>query len=340
MSTPGPRRVMRTLTATAQRLVTLVLVLAALATPLTGAPFPGTRVLFETGFEAFEGYDNRFDLAGQNSWVAFGSGGNGLLAGPNEGFAGQAAYVGFGAPTNSEEFLSILRPVNFAPATQPLPVIQFTVTLAILDSSTNAPYYDDFRWSVYNTDSKRLFSLEFANQERHINYVLDETNAAFVDTGFAFHNGEAYDLRLTLNFARNVWTAEINQTVIVPAAPITTVGSRLSLGDVDAVWAIRDPQKPGDNFMLFDDYRITAIPLTSIPPALELTGVLSPSGRAQLRLTGEPAVTYAVDATQDFVTWVEVHRATAPGPDGIYLLEDAQAPGQRTRFYRARSVAN
>ena len=50
--------------------------------------------------------------------------------------------------------------------------------------------------------------------------------------------------------------------------PLTTTGAKLDLGDVSAVWVIREVGKPGDNYMVFDDYKIEQLEADKITPWL------------------------------------------------------------------------
>jgi hypothetical protein len=301
------------------------------------------KVLFETGFEKFEGYAPNQELVGQGGWVGVGSGGNGVLGEPLDGFHGQYAYIGFAGPTNaSDAFNNVWHPVGLQPVGGDLPVVQFSVSLQIQDSSTNAPYFDDFRWSFYGVDASRLFSIDFDNDTRLVNFVLDDGSTQqpppFRPTGYSFHNGTPYDLLVTLNLGRNLWTASINGAVIVNSQPITTKVQPLTLGDIDAVWAIRNPQTPGDNYMLFDDYRIEATALTEIPPTVEVIGPLATNGAFLVRIYGEPGVHYVLEATSDFKTWVSVASGDGPKPGGILDLQDASAGIHPHRYYRASST--
>lgn len=307
------------------------------ARPVTRLAAPASeRVLFETGFEQFEGYDPDFDLSGQNGWIGLGSGGNGVLAGPIAGFNGQVAYVGFNPPSGTNDLLNLFRPVALVPVGNALPLITFKVSFQVFDSTTNAPYFDDFRWSAYNTREERLFTIDFDNDAQQINYVLDD-GKGFKPTGWSFAAGEPYDLTITLNFARNLWTADINGAVIVNAQPISTRGSKLDLNEIDAVWAIRTPGKAGDNFMVFDDYRLTALPIDEIPPTLEFVGQLT-TGPTIIRVLGEPGVLYSLERTADFNSWSEVATGRATAPDGFVEIHDTTALRGEHRFYRARSV--
>jgi len=311
---------------------------AALVSLLLGATaaFAGERVLFETGFEKAEGYRPDTDLAGQDGWIAIGSGGNGVLAGPVDGFNGQVAYIGFSPPSKTNDFLNVFRPVAFTPVAGSPAIVTFKVSFSIFDSTTHAPFFDDFRWSAYNTREERLFTLDFDNEALEIHYALDDT-VGFRPTGWGFSVGEPYDLVIVLNFARNRWTASINGAVIVDGQPITTRGLKADLNEIDAVWAIRSPGKPGDNFMVFDDYRLTALPADEVPPRVVWMGLLT-TGPAWVRILGEPGVTYAVEQTVDLRNWVEFTRGKATAPDGLLDVQDTTAPRSAMRFYRARSI--
>ena len=293
-------------------------------------------VLYETGFEAWEGFDPTLDLAGQGGWLAVGTGGNGLLEGPVEGFQGQVAYVGFSPPGEGDGFLNVFRPVGLAPVGGHPPILTFTVSFQITDSTTDAPHFDDFRWSAYNTEDQRLFTLDFDNEALEIHFVLDD-EAGFRSTGFAFRSGEPYDLEVRMNLARNLWTATLNGAVLVNAQPITTRSARLDLGSIDAVWAVRDPDNPGDNFMMFDDYRLVGDSAAEIPPVLEAVGRLT-DGRFLVRVLGEPGIRYAVEASGDLSHWEPVGTVTAQSPGGTADLQDLGAVGSGARFYRAYSV--
>lgn len=313
-----------------------VLLCPAVAGPARRAAAPAApRVLFETGFEPWEGYDPQKDLAGQNGWVAIGEGGNGILPGPLDGFRGNVAYVGFSPPTGTNDLLNLFRPVPLAPVGGALPVVTFTVSFQIFDSTTNAPYFDDFRWSAYDVREERLFTLDFDNENLVISYALDD-GRGFRPTGFSFNANEPYDLTLTLNFGRNLWTADINGSVVVNAQPITTRGGVPDLNEIDAVWAIRRPGFPGDNFMIFDDYRLVAEAAANLPPTLEPVGLLT-TGAFIVRVRGEPGVTYLVEGTSDLKAWQPIGQVTAPAPSGVVDIQDNVRAGPGGRYYRAVS---
>ncbi|MEK7684470.1 MAG: hypothetical protein AAB466_03505 [Verrucomicrobiota bacterium] len=288
---------------------------------------PGASVIYSTGFEASEGFNAQFELAGQNGWAGEGSGGNGLA----ESFPGhgQQAFIGFFPPTDTNEFTSVWRPVNAAPVPAGLSVVKFSVLMQIVDS-TNARA-DDFRWSVYSTNGHRFFTVDFADSSKDISYLLDD-GKGFAATNFKFDNNGVYDLVIWMNLARNLWTASLNEVIIANSKPITTTGASLNLGDVDAVWFIRDPKSPGNNYMLFDDYKITAEPFISIPPVLEALQYPS-SGNFLFRIYGEEGLNYVIEVTDDLKGWVSLGTFGAPA-GGSFDFEDTTAPGFSRGFYR------
>ncbi len=301
----------------------------------------GEQILFKTGFEAAEGYKANEDLVAsdgtsQNGWTSFGYAGNGILADPVPGFTGQYAYIGFAAPPNLSAPFSLWHPVDFLPQPASMPVAVFRVSFEIFGSTTNAPSRDDFRWSVYTTESHRLFSLDFDEQTQLVEFALDD-NQGFVTTGYTFNEDTPYDLEIWMDYARNLWTARINGAVVANSLPMTTQNAKLDFGDADAVWAFNDPRSPGDNYMIFDDYFAAAEPVSDIPPKVAASGFLL-DGSFGISVLGESGITYAVDGTSDFVHWGEVGRGVAPSPVGMVQIIDHSAQTTGSRFYRARSI--
>lgn len=317
------------------RALLALLILGGFGARIAEAQAPETRVLYETGFEEEEGFDPDLTLIGQDGWVGDGTGGNGLVEGFFPG-AGQHAYIGFNAPTDSEEFLNIWRPINYQPGPTNPPRVRFTVLMSIEDStvSTNR---DDFRWSVYNaggTNAVRLFTLDFDNNSLSINYLLQGDDAEFTSTGRNFRNSTTYALEIFMDFEANLWSSLLDGTMLTTNLPITRLNSPLTFGDVDAVWAIRTPGKPGDNYMVFDNYRVVAESGTpQAPSRLEPLGLLRP-GEFLVRAHGTAQKQYVLEATPALGagTWTPLRTNTMP-EDGFFDYLDRQATGTQ-RYYR------
>jgi hypothetical protein len=208
--------------------------------------------------------------------------------------------------------------------------------MAIIDSTNR--HYDDFRWSAYNTNGQRLFTVDFDNSTFLVAYALDNTNG-FVSTGANFTNSTIYELGINMDFMRNSWEATLNNAPLISPQPITTIGAALNLGDIDAVWAIRTPGAPGNNYMVFDDYRIMAkpdLPMPAPAPRLAAIGHLS-QRQFVLRLNGEPNRSYAIEASTNLIAWSAL-KTNITASDGTFDFLDTMAAASPRRFYRARQV--
>lgn len=317
-------------------LLAVLSAVSALTSPLTILAQPATNtVLYSTGFELADGYVSGYTVAGQNGWLADVDGGNGLITGVFDGL-GQQAFIGYGAIPNDQ--LNLWHPLQVVPTTNLYPYLRFSVVMAIFDSTI--PQRDDFRWSVYNMSNERLFSLDFDGENQAISYLL-QSGTNFVPTGSTYTKGVEYELVIDLDFKRNLWSAIFNQNTIVSRQPISPTGRNLNFSDMDAVWMIRNPGVPGDNYLVFDNFQVLALSQSPasivIQPKLQaLSGIAQ--GQFSMRLIGETNQTYTVESSSDFVHWTTVKTAVTGG-DGTLDVVDQAAQNQNHLFYRAQSVS-
>lgn len=298
--------------------------------------FAAPTNVFFTQFEAAEGYSTNLDLAGQNSWAKDGTGGNGLVPDFFPG-QGQQAYVGFAPPAAGDELLFVWHPINFDPLAAGLPVVKFSALMSIMDSKDGNTNYDWFRWSVYNARSNRLFSIEFDNALLEVNYQLEGSNPIVTNVATFVPNSN-YNLTVTMNFASNRWSASLGSAVLATNLPMTTTGLPLNLGDIDAVWWLQNINAPGNNYLLFDNYRVTAEALAVVVPARPQVAMLSASagGWGLLRVSGQNGTQWSLDASTNLVAWTPLKTNTITG--GYFDYVDTAAAAFQRRFYRARWV--
>jgi len=88
-----------------------------------------------------------------------------------------------------ETLLVVWQPINLVTIPAQTPIVKFYVQMEIVDSTNGL--YDCFRWSAFNTNVDRLFTLDFDNFDLSINYRLDGTNT-FVFTGQTFSSNVCY----------------------------------------------------------------------------------------------------------------------------------------------------
>jgi len=281
--------------------------------------------LYSTEFEAAEGFNADFDLAGQNGWTNEGTGGNGLLAG--EPGSGQSAYIGYGPLTTDGLFL--WRPIDHNPTNRPM----VTVTLDMLVADSTTTNRDEFRWSVYNIAGIRLFSLIFDNRDLGIYHQLDDDEFRF--NGFGFTNEAVYSVRIQMDFAGNLWSAWIGGMQIITNEFITTTNASLTFGDADAVWLRGAAAGAGDNFMIFDNLAIAA-DVTSVPAPVMRPPLAVVGGLYVIRVDGAEGARIAVEASTDLQKWTALKTNIITG--GYFDHLDTTAAGLPMRFYRARGL--
>jgi len=295
---------------------------------LARAAFAASTVIYSTGFERSQGFQPNIPLSGQGGWVNDGTGGNGVREGTN-----QDAYVGYSPPAFDDEFsTTVWKPGLHVGAIPSNSVLRFSVDMSIADSTTDAPYYDEFHWSLYNTNSQRLFSLIFDNYSFGI--YFSPVDGGFFDTGFSFSNNVSYHLEISMDFNRNWWNATLQGVDLGINDILATNTAQLRFGDIDAVWSYHDPGFAGDNFMAFDNYRISID--TSSKPSLQV--VSTTNRQARLRVTGDNGFRYAVEASASLLpgSWLPISTNMVTGTS-FDILDPIQPPPSR-RFYRARWV--
>ena len=290
------------------------------------------RTVYYSGFEPGQDYDAKHPIIDQDDWQGEGTGGNGLVEDNFEGL-GQQGYIGYWPPLeDSEEYTSLWRSVEGIG--QEETKVTFTVLMMIVDSTNDQS--DDFRWTVYNSEVQRLVTLDFDNETRNINYALDDN--IFLPTGYSFEHEALYELKFVMDFAANMWTVFVGDQAIVNDKKLTTTGASLTFGDLGPLWVYRKPETPGNNYMVFDEYKITvetSDERLKTPPTLAWTGWMD-DGRAMLQMGGDDATDYTVEVSDDLKTWTPLE-TSKPGDTGKEIT-DADALDHEQRFYRARTA--
>jgi hypothetical protein len=284
-----------------------------------------STLVYGTGFEQSEGFSPAFDLAGQQGWVGAGTGGNGVF--PDAFQTNQVAFIGYFAPeSDSEAFTSVWKPLT-VPAIPAGSIVKFSVAVTIAESFNRQ--YDDFRWEVYNTNGNRLLTVGFDNFNLRVFYLLND--GAKLPTQASFINSKQFTLIISMDFAHNRWGASIDGSDLGIDQPIAMNCLPLNLGRLDAAWYYTDPASPGDNYMLFDNYRVTLEGSNTVAQTVQV--LCSESGRIQVRSFGQPGQRYALQASSTLLSnsWVSLFTNTAP-VTGYFDFIDAYPQAQAAVF--------
>ncbi|MCX6973028.1 MAG: putative Ig domain-containing protein [Verrucomicrobia bacterium] len=209
--------------------------------------------IYETDFEYFpEGFNT---IDGFDGWSSSDNDPESGTFGIFEAEEGNlAAWVGYNS-TNRPQ-VAVYRSVDVSAS---VGVVEFSVDLWIQDSTSNN--YDNFRFEVWNRNEEFLGCIEFDNERKS---VFRGDGSGLVNTGNEFKNGVSYSLSATLNLEQQTWTAYLGDQRLFADQPITQTQRVVDLGSIDAVWQIRQQGNPGDNFMVFDNYRIATSKLVPV----------------------------------------------------------------------------
>ncbi|MEC7882335.1 MAG: hypothetical protein VYB35_05450 [Verrucomicrobiota bacterium] len=286
--------------------------------------FIQSQVIYQTGFEPEEGYDLQYTLAEQSGWQADGTSGNGLIKDTFQDLGNQA-YIGFWPPQNDDEgYINIWRPIESQKTDNK--IIRFSVVMMIADSEDTQR--DEFRWIIYNSETKWLASVNFDNHTKKINYELDDGEGP-KDTEFIFERNTIYDLTIDMNFHGNNWAAKIGDVYIIENQPLTTSNAKLELGVISAAWVFGDIGNPGNNFMVFDDYKIE-----------QATEAVHKENSLHIKIKNElPVITfssgkYILESSSNLIDWQDIFITN--GESNFVDKEYNKKKSQR--FYRLRLI--
>jgi C1A family cysteine protease len=216
-----------------------------------------TNVLYATDFELFRtGSDT---LVGSDGWVGFpvASGVSGVI-GDN---GGQVGFLGYNAPPAGSKNVYVFPAVNFQPLAAGRPIVSFSADVAVYNS-TNASY-DRFAVMVFNSSSERLADITLDNSNLKI--FRGDGTGAMNDTGVRFSNAQRYTLSFTADFAANTWSASLDAIPLFSNQPFNSSGAVRDLSDVDFMWNIANTASPGNNFLVFDNYLLSAAAAATAP---------------------------------------------------------------------------
>jgi len=298
--------------------------------------------LYSTDFEDF--------TVGDNNWV----GTEGWLGTENEngvsfiditafnGSLGKTA--GLGASQPSTRRISILKPLNHDHTLTGENIIEIESLIAIRDSQNDR--YDDFYFSVFNSEGARLAAIRFDNQNS------DEPNSQFgiwredgvsqFDTQVNFIHEELYDLFIRINLESNTWSADLGGIPLFTNDPFSSQSeASRNLGIVGYEWQLTSASLAlyGSNFLFVGDLRVTSRDEIAEPVSLAI--LPSPNGVA-LEWQGKGGFSYQVEYSTDLKTWLDdfPNSLLSSGlSSGTITFTDASSPQAQERFYRVITKA-
>lgn len=272
---------------------------------------------------------------------------------------GNAAYIG-GNPTTvtsvSTKSVYIRRPVSIDPVALGQEIATFSVAFGIKDSTSASSFRrDNFEFQIWNNEStaKLLAGIQFDNStldsltglpQRSI-YLLywNGISHVYTNTGYTFLPETLELLEFRINFRTNRWTVSLGGAPLFQDLSFYTGPNQRTIGSVWAITQVTNATTktispasydlfPGDNYMLFDDYRLRTDPVT-----VTVGSSWTDTGAFKLDWNEEYGHSYRVQHSADCVNWFDVastiHTATATGDNSF---TDTTIPRPAKRFFRIR----
>lgn len=284
---------------------------------------------------------------------------SGIDSGTRLGLAGlgNVAYLGANSTRItgvSDKSVYVRRAVNLDPVALGQEVASFSVVFTIVDSTadpnTGSFRRDNFEFQIWNSDPtpKLLGGIQFDNSRldsftglplRSI-YLLSWNGSGFVysNTGYTFLAEVPEILDFRINFRTNRWTVSLGGAPLFQDFPFYTGPSARTLGSVRAQMQVTNTFPfssdiyPGDNYMLFDDYRLRTDPVT-----VTLESSWTAAGACKLDWNEEYGHRYRLQYSANATNWFDfpetIHTATFTGDRSF---TDTTSPRPAKRLFRVR----
>lgn len=235
-------------------------------------------LLYSTDFEDFTPGENQWSA--QPDWLS----NNDNRSNPGVDFIdeqafnqalGKTATLGLRQPSRTRTRLVHL--LNHDHEASGEAIIEIETLISLKDSSNGQR--DDFYFSIFNENGTALASIRLDNEDpatlgSNFGFWREDGVNQF-DTNFDFIHEELYDLFITIDLSRNLWSASLGGTPLFESAPFTNAasGSEISLAAVAYEWELTANLSSlhGDNFLLVGDLRIVSKASGDLPQLEILT---------------------------------------------------------------------
>lgn len=315
--------------------------LALAASLLFNSAAHAQETLYATDFSEFTAGPDQ--LAGQHGWS--GSHENQGLHGIDEDiYVGRerSAFLGGTSPADRSDFVQVYHTIDpVQKLGSPLSALEFDVLFGVAASFEGG--YDTFSFSFYSDAGEPLASIHFDTSEFDYGIWIDDS-AEIYDTSESFLTDFLHHLQIKIDLKANLWEAELDGIAIFDSRPFTALASNdvsLAIGALAAEWRIADPQDPGDNWLLFDDWTVSGMTDTikaSVPTAVDI--VRGDDGQLELLWAADAGARYQVHASPDGRVWTAVGDPVSTGAEDrtthFTLPISNTSPG--TQLYRVEPL--
>jgi hypothetical protein len=279
--------------------------------------------LFSTDFETYRVGDDL--LVGQDGWTATGTGTgiSGVLADAVTGL-GRSAFIGYGFPSSSP--IRLFHGLGL-PASDPLPTRISLQGLAGVAAS-GAGDDDLFRIAIRLRDGSMVASVVF--NLRTASYgIWSATSVSQSLSSVTLSPEHLYGFVIELDLERQVWSAHLDGFPVVTQGTLPSFDAeQIRSATMSFEWEITTLSNPGDNWMIFDELKVTS----EDPLAVSLHP--RSGGGIDISWNAPVAGTYQAQWSQDLSLWQSLGspaKATTPG-EALSVVGPASTAV--ARFYR------
>jgi hypothetical protein len=316
---------------------------------------------YATGFDSPPFSVGADTIRGTDGWVGqsslIGKALSGTMSEAQHGVVGigNAAYLGGNSARVSGvsyNWVQLRRPVNIDPVALDQEIATFSVVFGIKDSSAASSYRrDNFEFQIWNNSGQLLAGIQFDNstidsltglpqRSIYLSYWTGRGSTGFenTNTGYTFLPETLELLDFRINFRTNRWTVLLGDTPLFKDLAFYNGPNTRTLGFVMAQMEVRNTYPsssdiyPGDNYMLFDDYKVRTDPVT-----VSLASSWTDTGAFKLVWNEEYGHQYRLQYSSDCANWLDftptIHTATATSD---YSYTDTTTPRPAMRFFRVR----
>lgn len=306
--------------------------------------------VFQTRFEAADGYVAGATLLGQAGWhglAPISAEAAGVAVDPQKQPAlGQFGYIGgYRIPVlgvNNSELSEtkqiVTRNIAYAPGTDGGKVVTITMDLVPFYDSPDS--FDQFGVAIVNSFQQPLCTVALSTLGSQL-VVIDQLDEAGASApGVSYVSGTRYELRFKLDFGNNTWSAWFGGQPAATDRRLTLPGMPADMGSIAFTWGRYTlfPDSSANHYLIFDNLSVVAEPPPRLNASVSLAAV---AGTLDMDVT--IATSPGSDVTLQYSpsldgSWEDLESFTVPA-NGIVVHRHTGVRSLPSGFYRVAGTA-
>jgi hypothetical protein len=301
--------------------------------------------VFQTDFEAAEGYVAGTTLLGQAGWhglAPISAEAAGVAVDPqNQPTLGQFGYIGgYRTPVlgvNNSELSEtkqiVTRNIYYAPGRDGGNVV--TITMELVPFYDSPDSFDQFGVAIVNSFQQPLCTVALSTLGSQL-VVIDQLDEAGASApGVAYVSGNRYELRFELDFGKNTWSAWFGGQAAATNRRLSLPGMALDVGSIAFTWGRYTlfPDSSANHYLIFDKLRVVAEPPPKLDASVSLATVTG-SLDMDVSIAANPGSEIILQYSPSLDgSWEDLKSFTVPA-NGLVVHRHAGVRSLTSGFYR------